>query len=114
MVAFTRGPGTYGARLRLKALGGRWNPDVLGGSWLIPAEHADAAEANIRLAERTGQELPLDDPKEDKVTCYVCGKKYTEFEMRAMKFAVAQDWYCGCSERAAAGPPPRTAQIRQR
>jgi hypothetical protein len=111
-VAFTRGPGTYNARDRLRFLGGKWQPDLLGGVWVVPKENADEAERMIRLAERSGE--PLDaDLKAEKITCYACGKKYAPFELRTLKGAVVEDWYCGCAEREA-GPPPRRAQVRSR
>lgn len=112
-VCFSRGHGTYNARARLRALGGRWDQNLLGGCWVVPAEHGDSAEANIRLAERAGVELPLDDmPGETaRITCYVCGTRYQPWEFAKMAGAVVADWYCGCEERRR-GPAPRTATTR--
>lgn len=114
-VCFTRGPGTFNARARLRALGGRWDQDLLGGCWVIPAEHGDSAEANIRLAERAGVELPLDDVvgETERITCYVCGVRYQPWEFAKLAGAVVTDWYCGCETRKK-GPAPRTATTRTR
>lgn len=114
-VAFTRGPGTFHARDALKELRGRWEPDLLGGCWLIPVEHADEAEATIREAERNN---PDNAPSERAgvgelpVRCYVCGGRYTPSQWRQLRHAVREDWYCGCADREK-GPPPRIAQVRR-
>lgn len=115
-VAFTRGAGTFNARLRLKALGGRWHPDLLGGVWLVPEEFIHEAAQNIRLGAKSSVELPVgDDPvseQVEKITCYVCGTKYLPWEFAKLTGSSVGEWYCGCAERTK-GPAPRTAQVRR-
>lgn len=115
-VAFTRGEGTYNARLRLRAMGGRWDKDLLGGVWLLPEAVIHEAAHAIRLAVKAGRELPVDDDPvvdADKITCYVCGERYTPWAFAKLTGAAVGEWYCGCEERKK-GPAPRVATTRTR
>lgn len=115
-VAFTRGEGTFNARLRLKAMGGRWQPDLLGGVWLLPDAVIHEAAAAIRLAVKAGRELPLDEAEDgvEHIKCYVCGESYTPWAFAALTGAAVGEWYCGCETRKKLGPAPRTATTRTR